>query len=72
MSTNSDQNAASTEAPVKKKSPLELKKELQAQMQSNRATKEKRPDPSANIKGGAKIDKPGSKPMRSSASKQGG
>lgn len=72
MSTNSDQNAAPSDAPVKKKSPLEMKKELQAKMQSNRATKEKRADPSANIKGGVKSDGPGSKPMRSSASKQGG
>jgi hypothetical protein len=72
MSSNTEQNASQDEAPVKKKSPLEMKKELQAKMQSNRAAKEKRPDPSAQAKGGVKGDAPVAKPMRSSASKQGG
>lgn len=68
----SDTNSESkTEAAPVKKSPLQLRKELQAAQSSHRAAKEKRPDPSGETGGGAK-DAPVAKPMRSSASKQGG
>lgn len=64
----SPETESTTEAP---KTPLQRLKERQAAQASNRATKEKRPDPSADkTQGGGSQATP--KQMRSSSSKQGG
>ncbi|HEX8464756.1 MAG TPA: hypothetical protein VF627_09095 [Abditibacterium sp.] len=59
----------STPEPVKK-TPLQLVKERQAAMQQNRNSKSRKAGDSD--KGGGVAEAPSSKPMRSSASKQGG
>lgn len=60
------------EKPTPKKTPLQLVKERQAAQQSNRASKEKRPDPAGEAGAGGSIGPISQKKMRSSASKQGG
>ncbi|MBW3637260.1 MAG: hypothetical protein KY445_12490 [Armatimonadetes bacterium] len=59
-------------SPTPKKTPLQLVKERQAALQSNRASKEKRPDPSGDATVGGATGPISQKKMRSSASKQGG
>lgn len=69
MSENTPE--ASTEAPIeKKKSPLELVKERKAAMNQNRGIKASKSGGGGEKAGIAEA--PSSKPMRSSASKQGG
>ncbi|RYX86508.1 hypothetical protein EON83_02220 [bacterium] len=63
MSDSSDQ-------PAKPLSPLERVKARQAEQASNRAAKNKTPDPTDAGKGGGTQGT--SKPMRSSANKSGG
>ncbi|HEX9998214.1 MAG TPA: hypothetical protein VGB45_13825 [Abditibacterium sp.] len=70
MSDNSSPETQA-EAPVeKKKTPLELVKERKAAMNQNRGIKGAKSGASDKVGGVAEA--PSSKPMRSSASKQGG
>ncbi len=75
MSDNSPsetQAETSLETPVeKKKTPLELVKERQAMMGKNRNAKATKGGAGGDKAGGV-AEAPTSKPMRSSASKQGG
>ena len=69
MSDNSTPETTETPAP-KKKTPLELVKERKAAMNQNRGIKGAKSG--ASDKAGGVAEAPTSKPMRSSASKQGG
>ena len=71
MSDNSTSETTSETPVEKKKTPLELVKERQAALGKNRNSKSAKPGSAADKAGGV-AEAPTSKPMRSSASKQGG
>ncbi|PQV63858.1 hypothetical protein B1R32_10865 [Abditibacterium utsteinense] len=71
MSEKSPSEIPSETQVEKKKSPLELVKERQAALGKNRNSKGAKPGSAADKAGGV-AEAPTSKPMRSSASKQGG
>ncbi len=71
-STSEASTETTAATPVeKKKTPLELVKERQAAMGKNRNSKGAKPGAGGDKAGGV-AEAPTSKPMRSSASKQGG
>ena len=70
MSDNSTPETLETAAPERKKTPLELVKERKAAMNQNRGIKGAKSGSESKVGGVAEA--PSAKPMRSSASKQGG
>jgi hypothetical protein len=67
--SDTPKNETTTDAP--KKTPLQLVKERQAAMQANRSSKGSKSGQVVDKEGGVS-EAPTAKPMRSSASKQGG